>query len=315
MPLGAYTMSYPRLATLHSVPRGLFEAARFDPARGLFFADARNGGVYSLSPAGSVGVVVEHRRGIGGLVLHERGGFVVTGRNVAYKRPSTNGTPAPTLVLLDRDEGAHRFGFNDLTVDARGRVYVGSLGMNALEADLGDPGLPSGAVFLIDGGGGVREVAGDIRLANGMAFSADGRTLYLSDSVRRVVFRLTVDVDSGSLTERSVLITFGVAEGIPDGLAVAEDGSIWVAHAYGGKVVRYTASGQVMESLRLPVPMVTSLCFGGPARRTLFIVTGTERLATDASAFVYSVDVDVCGIEVLRARTPIVPSSDATEVT
>ena len=61
-----------RLATGYT----LIEGPAWDPARGLLFSDVHDGGVFCLAPSGAVTPVIEHRRGIGGIALHERGGLV-----------------------------------------------------------------------------------------------------------------------------------------------------------------------------------------------------------------------------------------------
>jgi len=49
---------------------GLIEGPVWDPARGLYFSDVLNGGVYLLDRAGEVSLAVPKRRGIGGMALH-----------------------------------------------------------------------------------------------------------------------------------------------------------------------------------------------------------------------------------------------------
>ena len=50
---------------------------------------------------------------------------------------------------------------------------------------------------------------------------------------------------------------------MPDGLKVASDGSVWVADAHGGQVIVFNADGTHRQDVPVPLPMVTSLCFGG----------------------------------------------------
>lgn len=291
------------LKQLYTVENGLLEGPRYDERSGeFFFSDARNGGVLSIAPDGSVKTVIAHRRGIGGVALHEDGGCVVSGRTVAYKKFDVAGAAQPTITLIDRDESINRVGFNDLTTDARGRVYVGSMAFVALDADIDDPNLPPGAFWLIDTDGSVRRVADDIKVTNGTAISADGRILYLSDSGRRVVFAFDVDPATGSLGKRSVFCEYKA--GVPDGMAIADDGSLWLTLAYAGKIIRYSKAGVAMQTFEVPNPMVTSLCFGGRDGRTLYVVTGTEGKDPKDKAYVYSTLVDVAGIAVPRARVP-----------
>src|SRR6185295_2380121 len=74
---------------------GLVEGPTIDPNGDLVFSDLQGGGVKRLGANGSVTDVIPHRRGIGGIAVHADGGFVISGRNVAWKRPD-----GETIVLL-----------------------------------------------------------------------------------------------------------------------------------------------------------------------------------------------------------------------
>ena len=208
--------------------------------------------------------VIEHRRGIGGIALHERGGLVVGGRNIAYKGPAAAGT----VVLLDSERAGGGAGFNDLTTDEAGRIYVGSLGMSPFDA--GAEAKP-GALHVIDLDGSSRTLWSGVKLTNGLGFSPDGKKLYHSDSRANIVGVYDVRAD-GSVSERRVFAR--VEPGVPDGLAVAEDGSVWVASAGGGAVRVFDADGEERRPIAVPQPGVTSLCFGGDDLRDLYVVTG-----------------------------------------
>ena len=86
---------------------GLVEGPTWHPERGLLFSDVLNGGVFALSEDGQVTTVVPHRKGIGGIVLHEAGGLVVGGRNLSFK--SWDGTRSELLLDQDVTEGAVGF--------------------------------------------------------------------------------------------------------------------------------------------------------------------------------------------------------------
>jgi xylono-1,5-lactonase len=221
--------------------------------------------------------------------------LVVTGRNVAYKEL---GGTSITSVLLDARALPQTSGFNDLTVDGRGRVYVGSVATGALDSDFTDPSAPPSLLVLIDLDGTARVLSDDIRLANGLAFSPDGRVLYVCDSGRRAVLSFDVNPDSGDVAGRRLLVQADT--GVPDGMAVAADGSIWVALAHVGLVARYTPEGQPIGAWHTPDEFVTSLCFGGPDGRQVYITTGAS--SPDVVAGVYAATADVAGAEVPRAQ-------------
>lgn len=303
-------MGVHELDLLKSIPGGLLEGPRYDSDLGLIYADAAHGGVFSLGPDGPR-LLIPHRKGIGGLILHASGGAVITGRNVAYKAFTPEGAPpAPTVVLLDRDPSVGRVGFNDLTTDASGRVFVGSLGFVAMhDAIDGHAAGPPGSLFVIDIDGSVRTLADDLQLSNGMAFTADGTRLYQCDSGRELIFAYDLEPGTTTVTRRSVFTT--VNAGVPDGIAVAEDGNVWVALAHAGRIAVFSANAVLVEEIAVPVPMVTSLCFGGPDLRTLYVVTGSEGADPATGAGIFATEVAVPGVSVAPAKTPTNASESA----
>ena len=273
---------------------GLIEGPVWVPGRGLLFSDVHGGGVYCLDADGAVTTLFPHRRGIGGMALHEAGGMVVGGRNIAFK--SFDG--GDTVVLLDRDAAHGNVGYNDLTTDSAGRIYAGSLGSPVFEA--GEQ--IAGNLYVIDLDGSSRIVGRDVLLTNGLAFSPDGRTLYHADSRRQTIFRYAV-ADNGDLGEKT---PFAQTEtGAPDGLAVAEDGSVWVAVAGGGVVSVFEASGTLRRSLDVHLPMVTSVCFGGNDLQTLYVVTGSDGSGGERNGTVYRCRVEVAGLPVPLAKVKL----------
>ncbi len=277
---------------------GLIEGPVWDPTRGLLFSDVIYGGIYALTASGAVSEVIPHRKGIGGMALHANGeGIVVSGRNIAYK-PFTSGD---TITLLDRDEDNGLVGFNDITTDARGRVYAGSLGASPVFDDGREP--RAGNLYLIDVDGSSRQVAQDIKLTNGLGFSPAGNILYHSDSARRSVFCYEVQQD-GSLGSKNLFAK--TPNGAPDGLVVSADGAVWVALAGGGGgVAVFEPSGQQREQIDIPQPMCTSLCFGGNNLQDLYIVSGSDGSPGDRAGAVYCYHSQVPGVPVAPANIPM----------
>ncbi len=121
--------------------------------------------------------------------------------------------------MLDSDPDHGNVGYNDLTTDAKGRIYVGSLGASPVFADGRTP--QAGNLYLIDLDGSVRIVGRDVQLTNGLGFSPDGRTLYHSDSRAAACSAIRVARD-GSLGEKRLFVR--AEKGVPDGLVVSIDG-------------------------------------------------------------------------------------------
>jgi gluconolactonase len=281
-----------------STGHGLLEGPLWNQKLGLIVADATVGGVWRIGHGAAAEVVIAHRRGIGGLAFHANGSVVIGGRNLALKWPVSDGKD-DTIVLLESNPAADIVGFNDFTTDAVGRIYVGSLAFVAMGADRGGK---AGKLHVIDLDGSTRVVADDVLLTNGLGFSPDGKVLYHSDSLRHAVYDYDVD-KNGDVHNRRTFTETG--EDFPDGLAVDSAGNVWIATPNSGLVKGFSSVGAEIGSIRIPVPMVTSLCFGGADLQDMYIVSGSEGLGTPNGAGIYRVRMDTPGLERPLARVAI----------
>ncbi len=273
---------------------GLIEGPVWDPEQGLYFSDVLNGGVYRLGLDDSISEVIPRRRGVGGMALHASGGIVVSGRDVSYAPLSG----AEGKVLLTPAQASpDAIGFNDLTTDAQGRIYVGSLAFRVFGGDAPKPGH----LHRINVDGSVETLSDGVMLTNGLGFSPDGRRLYHSDSRAPGVRVYDVSADG---TVGPWRIFASLSEGTPDGLKVAEDGSVWVADARRGRVAVFNPDGSHRTDVRVPLPMVTSLCFGGDLR-DLYVVTGSDGGPKENCGTIFRVRVDVAGLPLPVARVAV----------
>jgi gluconolactonase len=263
----------------------LLEAARWHPELGLVFSDMLgNGGVFTLAEGADVpSPLIEHRKGIGGLVAHADGGFVVSGRNITHKRPDGSG-----VVLLE-PAGNEQF-FNDITADYEGRLYIGAVPKDH-ENDFG-------RLYRMQVDGTVDVIGDDVRVSNGLAADPATSVLFHVDSPRKQVWRYALP--SG---ERDVFVSTADYDGVPDGIALAADGTLWVAMAGGSVVVAFDASGSVVAELEVPAALVTSVCFGGADLRTLYVLSGVNHEYPDpAGGQLFSVPAPGPGLPSPEAR-------------
>ncbi|TAJ37604.1 MAG: hypothetical protein EPO55_18450 [Reyranella sp.] len=276
---------------------GLIEGPVWDPARGLYFSDVLNGGVRLLDRAGAVSLVVPKRRGIGGMAAHENGGLIVGGRDIACVSLANGATRS--LLALDAIPGAT--GFNDLTTDRAGRIYVGSLAFKVFGGEAPRPGH----LHVIDLDGVMRTLSDGVLLTNGLGFSPDGKRLYHSDARAGLVRVYDVKPDGGVGPWRTFATLGDGRSAVPDGLKVAGDGSVWVADAHGGRVAVYNADGTHRQDVVVPLPMVTSVCFGGDDLRDLYVVTGSRGGPHENCGSIFRTRVDVAGLALALARVPV----------
>lgn len=273
---------------------GLVEGPVWDAAKGLYFSDVMNGGVYLLDSASKVSQVIPKRRGVGGMALHAQGGLIIGGRNIAWV--SLDGKETKVLLSPEAIPGA--IGFNDLTTDRAGRIYVGSLTYRVF-AEEPKPGF----LHVIDLDGSMRTLSDGVMLTNGLGFSPDGSRLYHSDARSELVRVYDVKAD-GSVRPWSRFATLGSGR-VPDGLKVASDGSVWVADARGGRVAVFEANGAHRTDLEVPLPMVTSLCFAGDDLRDLYVVTGSDGGGRENCGTIFKTRVAVAGLALAPARVTL----------
>ena len=137
---------------------------------------------------------------------------------------------------------------------------------------------PIGHLYRLDADLSLHVIDHGFIISNGPCFSPDGGTLYFNDSRQQVTWRYAIDPISGQASPRGRLISWENFTGRPDGATVDAEGGLWVAEVHGRRIVRFTPDGQVDRAIEVPCERPTSVCFGGPDMRTLFITTSTLTL-------------------------------------
>lgn len=159
--------------------------------------------------------------------------------------------------------------FNDGRCDRRGRFLAGTMLMDMAAAK------SVGHIYRLQGDGTLRPLLSGFITPNGMAFSPDGRTLYLSDShpLVRKVWAYDYDLERGLPSNPRSFIDMRGFAGRPDGAAMDTDGCYWICGNDAGLVHRYTPQGVLDMSVQLPAAKPAMCAFGGADMRTLFITT------------------------------------------
>jgi sugar lactone lactonase YvrE len=179
-------------------------------------------------------------------------------------------TLEPVVVPPPYDVGAQRF--NDGRCDRQGRYIVGSVDLAYFEKRHNVRG--QAALYRLDDRG-LAAIAGDITVSNGLAFSPDGRTLYLADTTVATVYAFDYDVATGTPSNRRVFTRF--EKGRPDGADVDSEGGYWIALLMKGVIARYRPDGTLDFEIRVPVLQPTKVAFGGRDLATLYLTTASYR--------------------------------------
>jgi sugar lactone lactonase YvrE len=178
--------------------------------------------------------------------------------------------PAVALTLIAPvTHRAPGMRFNDGRCDRQGRLWVGTMVLDMALA------APLGGLYCLDGRGLTGPHVAGLITPNGLAFSPDGRTMYLSDSHPSVqkVWAFDFDPIAGRVSNRREFVDMAPLPGRPDGAAVDEQGHYWICGNDAGRVHRFAPDGHLIESVAVPVSKPAMCAFGGPDLRTLFVTS------------------------------------------
>jgi sugar lactone lactonase YvrE len=185
-------------------------------------------------------------------------------------RPQDDGTLASALEVNVEHPRPH-MRFNDGRCDRQGRFWAGTMFMDMGEASV------VGSLYRYDGSQSapLKAHVTDMIVPNGLGFSPDGTTMYLSDSHPSVqnIWAFDYDIDTGTPHNRRLFVDMNQYPGRPDGAAVDADGCYWICGNDEGLIHRFTPDGKLDRSLAVPVKKPSMCAFGGQDLTTLFVTS------------------------------------------
>lgn len=182
-------------------------------------------------------------------------------------------------------------------LDRKGRIWLTISTRKVPRALDYRPDAETGFIVLIENGV-ARIVADGLGYTNECALSADERVLFVNETFARRLTRFAV-ADDGSLSDRTTIATFGAGT-FPDGLALDENGDLWVTSIVSNRIIRVRGDGShsvmleesdeahlaeverafAQGSMGRPhldgsparrLRNISSLSFGGPSRREAYL--------------------------------------------
>lgn len=164
---------------------------------------------------------------------------------------------------------------NDGKADPFNRFVVGTMARPK-------PRQAAGSLWSF-GAGRPLELLSGVTISNGLAWSADGATMYFIDTPTRRIDAFDYDTRSGALSQRRTIVEVGAGLGDPDGMCVDIDGGLWVA-LWGGAAVHRYVGGELAAVVEVPTPFVTCPAFAGEHGDELVITTASEPFGSSAPA-------------------------------
>lgn len=249
------------------------------PARQmLVWSDIEGRRVLGWHPDGAVDVVVDATAFINGNALDAEGRLLHCehGRR-GISRSDEHGQ---TALLVTHYQGKRLNSPNDLVLGPDGALWFTDPTYGIMGPRQGCPAAPEldhRSVYRFHEATGELTRMADLEQPNGIAFSPDGRTLYVSDTAddRHHIVTFAVGAN-GSLADRRI---FRVIEpGVPDGFKVDSRGWVWTSSGSGVQV--FAADGEPLGGIPTPHGC-TNCAFGGEDGRRLFITGGDSLWAID----------------------------------
>jgi len=187
-------------------------------------------------------------------------------------------------VLADRYEGKKLNSPNDVVLGPDGAIYFTDPTLDLVEGQQQE--IPFQGVYRLDQAGQVRLLTKDLTQPNGLAFSPDGKRMYVDDSEQRNIRVYDVGPD-GTLSHGQVFgqEPGGKNEGVPDGIKVDHEGNVYVTGPKGIWV--WDPQGHHLGTIEMP-EQPANLTWGDKDYRTLYITATSSvyRLLTKARGFV-----------------------------
>ncbi|PBP67704.1 SMP-30/gluconolactonase/LRE family protein [Pseudomonas syringae] len=204
------------------------------------------------------------------IAADSRGGWVAGMENgIFHLQPCEDGSLISTLLAsVEHAQAGMRF--NDGRCDRQGRFWAGTMFMDMAA------GARVGALYRYSASQTTLDAQlKDFIVPNGLAFSPDGKIMYLSDSHPSVqqIWAFDYDTDSGTPRNRRLFVDMNQYLGRPDGAAIDTDGCYWICGNDEGLVHRFTPAGKLDHSLVVPVKKPAMCAFGGPNLDTLFVTS------------------------------------------
>lgn len=255
------------IATVLTARARLGECPMWDADRQqLFWVDAYNYRVHQFDPATGHDRYFDTGDVVSAIALADRDQLLLALRD--------------RLALLNLQTGEivtlHQMQFtfpntrlNDGKCDSRGRFWIGSISEAAEQAEL----------YRYDRDGSLQVMETGLTISNGLGWSPDESTFYLTDSAKHIIYAYAYESETGTIGDRRVLIDL-TGEGVePDGLAIDQQGNLWSALWNGWCVVCFNPAGQELFRVKLPVQCPTSVTFGGLGLTDLYITSASVGLS------------------------------------
>ncbi|MCY4542581.1 MAG: SMP-30/gluconolactonase/LRE family protein [Rhodobacteraceae bacterium] len=277
------------------------ESCFWDPRDGaLYWTDIESRIIFRRSEAGAVRT----------FDLPDRAGFILPRRQSGFVLgfPKRIVVAPPTLDSFETvctvETDIPWIRTNDAAVDPQGGIVFGSCN----EHPDRDRRQATAGFHRVGPNGNLQRLFGGCFTCNGIAFSTDNETMYLTDTNEGTIRRFSFKRGFDRLEELEPLASPEVADGKPDGSKIDSADCCWNARVWAYNIACITPEGEVAANVSVPAKGPTCVAFGGSDLKDLYITslrkshTRDELSANPQAGGLYKARVDVSGRDQLMCR-------------
>lgn len=238
----------------------------------LLYVDIESHCVISFDPESGEEQIWNVGERVGTVVPRQKGGLVIAGdRGFSFLDEETGEVTAIGDPEPDKTDNR----FNDGKCAPDGHFFAGTISLVKKEGDAD--------LYRLSPELEITKAYGSVTNSNGIVWSADGATCYYIDTPTKRV--LAFDYADGLLSNSRPVVALNHIDSSPDGMAIDENGHLWIAFCHGACVTAFDpVSGYEEDRIELPCLETTACAFGGPDLTDLYVTTGVHKTEKEEHA-------------------------------
>jgi sugar lactone lactonase YvrE len=245
----------------------------------LYWVDINRGLLCKYNPENGKNIAIDFKKPLGCFALKSNLNVILALTDGFFEFDQNQ----KTKTLIDSTESnilENRF--NDGTVDIKGRFYAGTMAINGSNISEN----AKGSLYCLEPSGKVNKTMDGFYTINGLAFSPDYKTAYVSDSAYwiQTIWAYDYDLDNGIWSNKRTFFDTKNVAGRPDGGCIDAEGCYWMAGVSGWELLRITPQGKIDMTIKMPIEKPTKIAFGGSKLDTMYVTSIGQDNITEGTA-------------------------------